>query len=144
MKTIVTLVDLSEVTFKLLKHAHALAKAFDSNVVIVHVVPKEPIVVGLGVVSPTILRDPSPESFHTDQTKLQELKESLTKFGIHVTTAQMAETNIEDVVKYIESLEADLVIMGSHGHGAFYNLFIGSVAADMVKRIQSPVLLVPV
>ena len=42
MKTIVALVDFSDLTFKVLKQAHAQARAFDSEVVIMHVPPKKP------------------------------------------------------------------------------------------------------
>ena len=45
MKTIVALVDLSGLAFKVLKEAHKLARAFDSEVIILHVVAKEPVVV---------------------------------------------------------------------------------------------------
>ena len=38
---------------------------------------------------------------------------------------------------------ADLVIMGSHGHGALYHLFTGSVVTGVLRRIDCPVLVVP-
>ena len=36
----------------------------------------------------------------------------------------------------------DLVLMGSHGHGALANLVLGSVATQVLARCQVPVLLV--
>ena len=143
MKTIIALVDFSDATFKVLKQAHALAKAFDSHVILLHVVPQEPVVIGFGVVSPTIMREPSPESINADQAKLQELHDSLAKFGVNATTQQMPESTVENVLAEIQRLEADLIIMGSHRHGALYNLLVGSVTEDLLKRAPCPVLLVP-
>ena len=36
----------------------------------------------------------------------------------------------------------DLVVLGSHGHGWIYDRLIGSVAAHVVARGETPVLLV--
>lgn len=38
---------------------------------------------------------------------------------------------------------ADLLVMGSHGHGAIYHLFTGSVVTGVLKRTSRPVLIVP-
>ena len=54
-----------------------------------------------------------------------------------------AEDNIAEFKKEIKKLEADLVIMGAHRHGALYNLFVGSVASEVMKRMTFPLLLVP-
>jgi len=34
-------------------------------------------------------------------------------------------------------------VMGSHGHGAVYNLLVGSVTAGVLKSAKCPVLVVP-
>lgn len=143
MKTIVALVDFSDVTFKVLKQAHQIAKAFDSHVVILHIVAKEPVVMDFGIVSPTVMRTPSAEHIGQEQAMLVELRESLTKFGVNATTRQMPESTLEEVLAEIERLSADLVIMGSHRHGAIYNLLVGSVTDGVLKRTKCPVLFVP-
>lgn len=38
--------------------------------------------------------------------------------------------------------EFDLVMLGSHGHGAFGNLVLGSVATQVLARCKRPVLIV--
>jgi hypothetical protein len=37
-----------------------------------------------------------------------------------------------------------MVVLGSHGHGAFYNLIVGSVAEGVIRHSKVPVLVVPV
>ena len=84
MKTIVALVDLSEDAFKVLKQVHQMAAAFGSRVVLLHVVPPQPVVMDLGIASPTVMETPSPEAVEADGARLQELQDSLSKFGISV------------------------------------------------------------
>lgn len=144
MKTIVALVDLSEAAFKVLKQAQQMAAAFRSRVVLLHVVPPEPVVLDMGIASPTVLEKASPEVIEADRSKLEEMRESLAKFGIDASTQQITDGSADAVIAEINRLEADLVIMGSHRHGALYNLFVGSVASEVMKRMTFPLLLVPV
>lgn len=143
MKTIVALVDFSDATFKVLKQVHKVAKAFESKVTLLHVVPMEPVVVDLGLASPTVLREASPESVSEDHAKLEELRQSLAKFGIDATARQLTGGTADAVMAEIKQLDADLVVMGSHKHGALYDFFVGSVTSDVLKRMTCPVLLVP-
>ncbi|CAN5758899.1 universal stress protein [soil metagenome] len=143
MKTIVALVDLSDLTFKVLKQAHSLAKAFDSQVVILHVVPKEPTVVDIGLVAQTILQDPSPQLIEQHRAQLLEMRDSLVKFGVDTTVQQLAGASVDAVLEETKKLQADLIILGSHHHSTFYNLLIGSVTDDVLKRAHCPVLVVP-
>jgi len=47
------------------------------------------------------------------------------------------------VIAEAERLPADLIVLGSHGHGAVYNMLVGSVAEGIVRASAVPVLLVP-
>ncbi|WP_395739902.1 universal stress protein [Prosthecobacter sp.] len=143
MKTIVALVDLSDLSFKVLKQAHALATAFKSEVVILHVVPKEPVVVDVGLVSPTVMRAPSPGSVQVQYEQLEEMRESLMKFGVKARVEQFPGAEVDTVLEEISRLGAELVIVGSHHHSRIYNLLIGSVSNDVLMRAKCPVLVVP-
>lgn len=144
MKTIVALVDLSEAAFKVLKQAHQMASAFKAKVVLLHVVPPEPVVLDMGIASPTVMEAASPETVASDRAKLAEMQESLAKFGIESTADQLTDGSADAVIDEIKKLNADLVIVGTHRHGALYNLFVGSVASEIMKRMTFPLLLVPV
>lgn len=142
MKTIVALVDFSDATFKVLKQAHAMARAFSSQVVIIHVVPPEPVVVDFGV-APTVMHAPSEDTVKADEARLLELQESLTKHGVQASIRQFQGATLESLLDECRKVRTDLIIVGSHGHGALYNFLIGSVTADVLKRATCPVLVVP-
>lgn len=143
MKIIVALVDLSSLTFKVLKQAQLLGKAFDSEVIILHLVAKTPMVIDVGIVSPTVLRDPSPEEIRQEFSKIVEMRDSLVKAGVRATARQLEDASMETVLAEIRKLGADLIIMGSHHHSALYNLIAGSMTHDVLKRAHCPVLVVP-
>ncbi len=48
----------------------------------------------------------------------------------------------ETIAKAANAGKFDLVIMGSHGHGALGNLVLGSVATRVLAQSKSPVLIV--
>ncbi len=143
MKTIVALVDLSDLTFKVLKQAHALATAFHSEVIILHVLSKVPVVVDVGLVSPVVMQDPSPEVVHQQTEQLFEMRDSLIKFGVKASVEQLADPSVAGVLAETRRRNADLIILGSHHHSTFYHLLVGNVAADVLKGAHCPVLVVP-
>jgi nucleotide-binding universal stress UspA family protein len=51
---------------------------------------------------------------------------------------------VEKILAQMEKLDADLVIMGSHGHGAIYRTLLGSVSEGVLHDAACPVLIVPV
>jgi nucleotide-binding universal stress UspA family protein len=143
MKTIVALVDFTEVTSKILSFAQTLGVGLGSRVILLHVVPLEPVVVALGAEAPAIPELPSREALEMEKEKLQSLLDSLKQRGVDATALQFEGRVVDTVIEETKRLNADLVIMGSHHHNAFYNLFIGSVAADILKNLPFPVLVVP-
>ncbi|RCS58287.1 universal stress protein [Parvibium lacunae] len=48
----------------------------------------------------------------------------------------------EEIAKLAEKGKFDMVIMGSHGRGAFSGLFLGSVARKVLAACKVPVLLI--
>ena len=46
------------------------------------------------------------------------------------------------IAKVAESGKFDLLVMGSHGHGAVMNLVMGSVATQVLAHCRVPILMV--
>lgn len=66
----------------------------------------------------------------------------LLRHGIDAKTVAKVGHAGETICKVAESGQHDLVVMGSHGHGLFGNLVMGSVATQVLSHSQVPVLLV--
>lgn len=48
----------------------------------------------------------------------------------------------KEIAAYAKANGIDLIVIGSHGHGALYSLALGSVASDILKATDLPVLIV--
>jgi nucleotide-binding universal stress UspA family protein len=53
------------------------------------------------------------------------------------------ETASDGVVRHARHVQADLVVVGSHGRRGLDRLLLGSVAADVLRQASAPVLIVP-
>jgi nucleotide-binding universal stress UspA family protein len=143
MKQIVALVDLTEVTPKIVKMAQTLASALGSRVVLLHVIPPISVMPALGAEVPVVPEPLSPSELAAQRAELEVLLNTLTAKGVNATALQFEGPVVETVLEQTEKLGADLVIMGAHHHHAIYNFFVGSVAAKLLKRLPFPVLVVP-
>jgi len=51
---------------------------------------------------------------------------------------------VESTLKEADRLEAGMIVVGTHGHGAVYDVLIGSYSAGIIRKSKLPVLVVPV
>jgi nucleotide-binding universal stress UspA family protein len=143
MKTIVALVDLSELAFEVLQQAARFAKAFNSEVVILHVVPREPVVPDMSPLYPVSMRKPSQESLDSHYARLINMRDVLVRSGVHSSVRQLAGAAAEEVLAETRSLQPELIIVGAHPHGTIYHLLIGTLVDDVLKNAPCPVVVVP-
>jgi nucleotide-binding universal stress UspA family protein len=47
------------------------------------------------------------------------------------------------IVLEADRLRADIIVLGSHGHGAMRHLLLGSVSDAVLRKTTRPVLIVP-
>ena len=142
MKSIVALVDFSDVSSSVLKQVQTLAQAFKSHVTVLHGMPASHAVVDLGVASPAIAQPPTPEAIQADLARLEKVTEPLRAAGVDVTLKQFHNTTVENIIKEALRIAADVIIVGSHRHNSIYNLIVGSVTHDLLMRAKCPVLVV--
>jgi nucleotide-binding universal stress UspA family protein len=137
MKTILALIDFSDVSAKILDQAQALAQAFSGGVVLLHIVPPEPLVVDFE--PPAV----PPDVFQSRQQDLFALRRRLAAQDIQVTAQVVGGPLQETMMAQIDLFDPDVILMGSHGHGALYHLFAGSLTAAVIQHAGRPVLVIP-
>ena len=49
----------------------------------------------------------------------------------------------EVILKKVDEWDCDIIIMGTHGKGVISNIFLGSVAARVLRRVRKPVFVIP-
>lgn len=87
-----------------------------------------------------------PEKFDTSsfEAKLESYSQTLRKEGFYTERELKVESNIYapvTILKTAQELQADLLILGHRGHNRFSELFLGSVASEVIQRAILPVLL---
>jgi nucleotide-binding universal stress UspA family protein len=160
MKRILVPIDFSNATLRVIGLAQQLAKALDAEIHLVHVkeltAAAAPGTLGYGLAGmpelapmsgvPLPVFDPMPQTVPVDedeQSKLTHWQDKIAQSGVKVTLHEPAGAVVEEVLNEADVVNADLIVMGTHGHGAMYNLLVGSVTKGVLKRSTRPVLLVP-
>lgn len=77
------------------------------------------------------------------EDKLDELVNFLPLTGISAETEVAVGTPIEKLIERTKQPDVDLVIMSSHGYTGLQHVFLGSLAEQLVRQAQCPVLVVP-
>ena len=96
---------------------------------------------GLALGSPSL--GPTDMPNEKEKSQLVALQEELARSGLQAFAHEPEGSVVEEILKMAAEISADLIVMGSHGHGAVYNLLVGSVTEGVLKVGQCPVLLVP-
>lgn len=145
MKNIVTALDFSDASDAVLAAAISLAKLQNATLHIVHVLEPEPSYTAYGM---------TPEEFPAIQVFQQESqKRAEAKLNHAMATAQaevadvrtelMIGSPLHAIIDYVKKTASDLVVIGTHGHGAVAALLIGSVAEGLVRKALCPTMVIP-
>jgi len=155
---ILVAIDLKPGTERLLAEAGRYAKALDAIVSIVHVADPDPDFASYIKGAPEtktgapeapdydhILRDDRARQFRLDHQQVHALAEKMRGTGIRVGQALTVQgSTLETILEEARKLDTDLLILGSHQHGALYRAWYGDVAVDAAKQAPCAVLVVPI
>jgi nucleotide-binding universal stress UspA family protein len=142
MKTILVPVDFSDATTEVVETARRFAAAFEGRLVILNVAEPEPDFVGFEA-GPPAVRVATARDYKLERQRLDDLKARLDTGGCEVTTLHIQGPIVEKILHEAGEQQADLIVIGSHGHGAFYDLLVGSVTHGVIKDARCPVVVVP-
>lgn len=142
MKTILAAIDFSDASERVTSVATELTKALGGVLHLLHVEPPDPDFVGYDP-GPQHVRDQVARSMAEDRRGLVQLRDDLQAEGIEVHALAVQGPTVQKIVEEAKRLGADLIVAGTHGHGALHDLVLGSVSDGLVRKAPCPVLVVP-
>ena len=142
IKTILVPIDFSDVTDVVLSVAGRFAKAFEARILLTHVATVKVDVTGFEL-CPQYVADSVARQLGQEDHTLHEYEKTLRGEGLEVTAMFASGSAVREIAEEAESLEPDLVVLGSHSHGVLHHLFTSSVLESMLKHATCPVVIVP-
>jgi nucleotide-binding universal stress UspA family protein len=141
--TIVVAVDFSPTSLDTVEAACELARPHHGKIHLVHVVP-DPFhlpytIEPTGINWSEVLRHWTADA----RTQLGQLAARLPADQEAPTMAVVSGTPASEIVRYARDQGADVIVLGSHGHGFMERLVLGSVAERVLRHAECPVLLAP-
>jgi len=77
-----------------------------------------------------------------DRKPLQEAVELAAEKGVEIRTELFKGNAVDGIVACADAIDADLIVVGSRGHGAIASTLLGSVSRGLLKESRQPVLVV--
>jgi len=146
--TIAVAVDFEEEVDDVLATAGQLARATNAELHVVHVYASEPeIMFTPPYAVPVVLEDPEQheQALQAQRLKVRDMVHALSSDGVqafgymkpfHLGTAK-------SIREFVEEVEADLLVVGSHRRGRVGKVLLGSISEALVRKSRVPVLVVP-
>jgi len=89
------------------------------------------------------MRDEAAREFRKEHVALQNEVHAFRDMGVDATALMVQGQTAESILKEADRLKAELIVIGSHGHGAVHHLLVGSVSEHVLRKAKCPVLVVP-
>lgn len=140
IKRILVPLDFSANSRRALDYAHGLALKFDAALHLVHVCEVPSMLTGSMDAYAIAYTDWSQRLGEEAEKQLVTITAALR--DVTVSTEVLFGTPAPAIVEAAETNESDLIVMGTHGHGAVMHVLMGNVAERVVRTAQCPVMTV--
>ena len=140
LERILVAVDFSPPSKHALRYAVHFAKLFEAKLSFLHVAER----IGLGIGAETPARfDDADREIKGARKNLQALIASASVAGVTKTAALIRSGLVpHQIVEVAKEVEADLIVIATHGHKGWQRLRLGSTAEQVVRTAPCPVLAV--
>jgi nucleotide-binding universal stress UspA family protein len=142
MKTLLVSVDFSAATRAVIATAVELAKASDAQVILHHSLTPPIVTTEFGI-GAEMVQETIEIAEKGARHQLQHLEDELTAKGLVVTRVLTAGPAAGQILELAARKKADMIVLGSHGHTAFYDLIVGGTTHAVLRKAPCPVLIVP-
>ncbi len=142
MKTILAPVDFSAASEAVLLQSIELARALGGRVVLLTVI-QPPVITNEYAALMENIGEVMAAGERNAARRLEELAARVRAAQVPVETLQLNGPPVRNILEQAARLPADYVVMGSHGHTAFYDLLVGSTTHGVLLRAPCPVVITP-
>jgi nucleotide-binding universal stress UspA family protein len=140
MKKILIATDGSDSSHEALEFGFELAEEQGATPFVVHVAPI------VDVLPLATFAAPAPTVRHEldehDRMPLDEAVELAARKGLDAKTELLVGNPADEIVAFSDTIDADLIVVGSRGHGAIASVLLGSVSRAVLHESRRPVLVV--
>jgi nucleotide-binding universal stress UspA family protein len=136
LKHILVPTDFSDCSRLALQHAATIARLHASDLLVLHVVPPEPIVHS-ALEAPTWEYD---IVFNRAQEEMKAVESDTTIAGIPHEFLVQSGSLEHTLLRIIKERDISLVVLGTHGRSGIRKLILGSVAEEVFRIAPCPVL----
>lgn len=146
MSCVIVPVDFSDNAGLVLAAAETEARFRGAGLLLLHVIEPAAEVAGFET-DPEMMRLRVAQDLEDEKrieaVRLREMADGVRSRGLTCESSVKFGLPADEILSAVKERTADIVVMGSHGHGALYHLFAGSVVTGVLKRSVCPVLVVP-
>ncbi|MCO5229908.1 MAG: universal stress protein [Chitinophagales bacterium] len=139
MYKILFLTDFSEYSQNARTFTKLLAKTSNSEVVVMHTI--SPVVGSITQMGFTV--ELNSVLYDVAQQSMIEIEEDFKADGIKVSYTIRSGNLLDEAQNIIDSKEANLIIMGTHGKTGILDKMIGSSAAQVITQMDVPTIVIP-
>jgi nucleotide-binding universal stress UspA family protein len=140
--TVLLAVDFSPVTDRTIAAVRRSGAGAGTRVVVLHVSEPDPDFVGWEA-GPDVVRDQVATSLRREKHQVEEIAAALRAEGLDAIGLAVQGPIVATILAEAARVGADLIAIGSHGHGAAYDLTVGSISAGVIRAATVPVLVAP-
>jgi nucleotide-binding universal stress UspA family protein len=139
MKTIVIATDGSQTARDAVIFGLGLAADQQADVALVHVVPRFDVAPTLAFGMPAA----APRKVDArERAVLEDAAALAAEHGIEGRAELLEGDVVDEIVAYADVVDADLIVLGSRGHGTLASAALGSVSQGVLHEAHRPVLVV--
>ena len=129
-------IDFSDTSHHALAQAAAMARWHQAQLTMLHVFPYLPAM----DLPPLPLEDIDRASILARMREFAAIVPRDVRVDCQVMEGQLVH---EAIVKQVETSQADMLVMGTHGRSGFQRLFLGSITEKVMRNVKCPTLIVP-
>ncbi len=157
MKQLLAAIDFSKNTEAVLEQAAKLAKALEAKLWILHVASNETQAMAYEATQFTgyspeftsmpgdvqLARDLNADEIKREHAQLLGISATLRENGTETQAILLKGDAAKLIIEKAEDLQAEIIILGSHGHGLLRKALLGSVSESVIRHARCNVLIVP-